>query len=47
MARHVAHEQTENVAVRKDYAEVTANGTRGTVVGLDDDVVPNQAARRE
>src|SRR5208283_4689663 len=45
VARHVAHEQAEEfVAMRKDQAEVTANGVRRAVIGLNGEIVPNHAA---
>src|SRR6266436_5086854 len=48
MARNVAYHDAEHVmAVREHDTEVTANRTRRTVVGLDGEIVPNQASWRE
>src|SRR5271165_4737825 len=48
MTRNIAQENAQKfLAVGKDHAEVTTNRARGTVVALDRDLVPNQAAWRE
>src|SRR5215471_15264430 len=44
MTRHVAQQDGQNfIAVWEDHAKVTADGTRGTVVAFDRNIVPNQA----
>jgi len=48
MTRNIADQEAEEiVAVGEDDAEVATDGTGGAVIGLDSDVVPDEAARCE